>query len=106
MDADSRKPIVVVVGATGSGKSALALELARALRGAIVNADSQQVYRELRVLTQRPSAAEEALVPHRLFGVLPASTRCSAGHWLGLALRAIAEIRGLGRLPIVAGGTG
>lgn len=106
MDAESRKPIVVVAGPTGSGKSALALELARAFRGAIVNADSQQVYRELRVLTARPSAAAEASVPHRLFGVLSAGVRCSAGGWLALALGAIAEIRGLGRLPIVAGGTG
>lgn len=105
-DADSRKPIVVVAGPTGSGKSALALELARRFRGAIVNADSQQVYRELRMLTQRPSAAEEASVPHHLFGVLPASTRCSAGRWLGLALQAIADIRKDARLPIVAGGTG
>ena len=105
-DSDSQKPIVVIAGPTGSGKSALALDLARQFRGAIVNADSQQVYRELRVLTQRPSAAEEASVPHRLFGVLAASMRCSAGRWLGLALRAIAEIRGEGQLPIVAGGTG
>ena len=106
MDSDSKKPIVVVAGPTGSGKSALALELARAFQGGVVNADSQQVYRELRVLTARPSAAEEALVPHRLFGVLPAATRCSAGLWLALALQAIAEIRALGLLPIVAGGTG
>jgi tRNA dimethylallyltransferase len=106
MDADSRKPIVVIAGPTGSGKSALALDLAQRFRGAIVNADSQQVYRELRILTQRPSAAAEASVPHYLFGVLSASMRCSAGRWLGLALRAIAEVRGDGRLPIVAGGTG
>ncbi|MCC7016838.1 MAG: tRNA (adenosine(37)-N6)-dimethylallyltransferase MiaA, partial [Rhodospirillales bacterium] len=91
-DADSRKSIVVVAGPTGSGKTALATDLARRFRGAIVNADSQQVYRELRVLTQRPSAAEEASVPHHLFGVLPTSTRCSAGRWLGLALQAIADI--------------
>lgn len=106
MDSDSKKPIVVVAGPTGSGKSPLALDLARRFRGAIVNADSQQVYRELSVLTQRPSAAEEASVLHRLFGVLPASMRCSAGRWLGLALEAIADIRAEERLPIVAGGTG
>jgi tRNA dimethylallyltransferase len=105
-DAESRKPIIVVAGPTGAGKSALALDLARAFRGTIVNADSQQVYREINVLTQRPSAAEEACVPHRLFGVLPVSARCSAGRWLVLALAAIADIRREGRLPIVAGGTG
>ncbi|MEK7819624.1 MAG: tRNA (adenosine(37)-N6)-dimethylallyltransferase MiaA [Pseudomonadota bacterium] len=99
-------PVIVVAGATGSGKSALALALARAFGGAIVNADSQQVYRELRILTARPTAAEEAQVPHSLFGCLSASMRCSAGRWLGLALDAIAQIRRAGQLPIVAGGTG
>jgi tRNA dimethylallyltransferase len=106
MNAESRQPIVVVAGPTGSGKSALALALAERFRGSIVNADSQQVYRELRVLTQRPSAADEARVPHYLYGILPASERCSAGRWLGLALAAITAIRVAGRLPIVAGGTG
>ncbi len=106
MNLDSKKPIVVVAGPTGSGKSALALDLASAFQGGIVNADSQQIYRELRVLTGRPSAEEEAIVPHRLFGALPAATRCSAGRWLGLALQAIEEFRRLGRLPIVVGGTG
>lgn len=99
-------PVVVIAGATGSGKSALALALARAFGGAIVNADSQQVYRELRILTARPTQAEEAQVPHALFGCLSASMRCSAGRWLGLALDAFAAIRRAGQLPIVAGGTG
>lgn len=107
---DARKtkadPVVVVAGATGSGKSALALALARAFGGVIVNADSQQVYRELRILTARPTQAEEAQVPHALFGCLSASMRCSAGRWLDLALDAIAAIRRKGQLPIVAGGTG
>ncbi len=99
-------PIVVVAGPTGSGKSALALILARAFQGAVVNADSQQVYREPRILTARPTPAEEAEVPHYLFGCMAAAERCSAGHWLGLALEAITEVRRTGRLPIVAGGTG
>jgi tRNA dimethylallyltransferase len=106
MSVETRKPIVVVVGPTGSGKSALALALAERFRGAIVNADSQQVYRELFVLTQRPSPRDEARARHFLYGVLPAAERCSAGRWLGLALQAIAEIRGEGRLPLVVGGTG
>lgn len=105
-DEDFRKPIVVVAGPTGSGKSALALALAERFRGSIVNADSQQVYRELRLLTQRPAAEDEARVPHHLYGVLAVSERCSAGRWLGLASRAIAGIRDEGRRPIVAGGTG
>lgn len=106
MDENSDKPIIVVAGPTGSGKSALALAFAERFRGAIVNADSQQVYRELRVLTQRPTAEDESRVSHRLYGVLPVSERCSAGRWLGLAHRALAEIRADGRLPIVVGGTG
>jgi tRNA dimethylallyltransferase len=106
MSRETRKPIVVVAGPTGSGKSALALALAGRFRGAIVNADSQQVYRELSVLTQRPSPADEARVPHFLYGALPAAERCSAGRWLGLALAAVAQIRGEGRLPLVVGGTG
>jgi tRNA dimethylallyltransferase len=97
---------VAIVGPTGSGKSALALALAEALDGTIVNADSMQVYRELRVLTARPSPAEEALVPHRLYGVLPAAEACSAGRWRALAVAEIEAARVAGRMPILVGGTG
>lgn len=105
-DRDGPGPVVIVTGPTASGKSGLALALAEQTRGAIINADSMQVYRDLRVLTARPSAAEEARVPHRLFGVLDAEQRCSVGHWLELAVQAIDEVRAAGRLPIVVGGTG
>ena len=100
------QPIVVIAGPTASGKSALAQAVAREFGGAIINADSMQVYRELRVLTARPTAAEEAALPHRLYGVIPASEACSAARWRGLALAAIAEAEAAGRLPIVVGGTG
>lgn len=96
----------MVAGPTGSGKSALAVDLARALDGIVVNADSMQVYRELTVLTARPTAAEEAAVPHRLYGVLPAAERCSAGRWLRLALPEIEAAFAAGKVPIVVGGTG
>jgi tRNA dimethylallyltransferase len=99
-------PVVVVAGPTCSGKSALALELAAAFGGTVINADSMQVYRELRIVTARPSAADEARVPHRLYGVIPAAGACSAARWRDLALAAIAETRGGGRLPILCGGTG
>ena len=95
-------PLIVIAGPTASGKSGLALELARRTGGTIINADSMQVYRELRILTARPEAAEEAAVPHRLYGVLPARERCSAARWLGLAERAAAD----GRPAILCGGTG
>lgn len=99
-------PVVVIGGPTASGKSALALALAQKLSGIVVNADAMQVYRELRVLTARPTAAEMELVPHRVYGVLPAAERCTVARWRTLALAAIAEARQDGRLPIVVGGTG
>ena len=99
-------PIVIVAGPTASGKSALAVDLAEIFSGSVINADSMQVYAELRVVTARPDAAAEARVPHRLFGVLPAMEPCSAGCWLEMATVAIAEARADGRLPIVVGGTG
>ena len=100
--AGARPPLVLIAGPTASGKSALAATLAAALGGTVINADSMQVYRELRVLTARPDAAAEAAAPHRLYGILSAAERCSAGRWLALALPEIAAAR----LPIVVGGTG
>ena len=99
-------PVLVITGPTGSGKSALALEVAGRCNGVIVNADSAQVYRELRVLTARPMPADEARAPHRLYGILPAAQRCSAGHWREHAVAEIAKARSDDRLPIVTGGTG
>jgi tRNA dimethylallyltransferase len=84
----------------------LALRLARALGGTVVNADSMQVYRELRVLTARPTPEEEAAVPHRLYGVRPAAEAASVAWWREAALGAMAEARAAGRLPILCGGTG
>ena len=98
--------MLIVAGPTGSGKSALALDVATAFGGVVINADSAQVYRELRVLTARPSSDDEARAPHRLYGVLSAAERCSAGRWLEMAGAAIGEARLAGRLPVVVGGTG
>lgn len=106
VDAVPQRPVIVVAGPTASGKSALALDLAQALGGTVINADSMQVYRELRILTARPSPAEEAVAPHRLYGVLPAAEACSAARWRDLAMAEIAEADHAGRLPILAGGTG
>jgi tRNA dimethylallyltransferase len=96
---------ILIAGPTASGKSALALALAERLGGIIVNADSMQVYRDLRVLTARPSAAEEVRVPHHLFGHVDASVNYSAGRYVADAARALADLPA-GRLPIFAGGTG
>jgi len=99
-------PLLIVAGPTACGKSAVAMDAAETFDGVVINADSMQVYRDLRVLTARPSAADEARMPHRLFGLLPATERCSAGRWLGMAAEEIEVARGDGRLPIVVGGTG
>lgn len=103
---EETQPVLVVAGPTASGKSALALAVAEAFDGVVINGDSMQVYRELRILTARPSPEEEMRVPHRLYGVLSVAERCSAGHWRELALAEIAAAHAAGRLPVVCGGTG
>jgi tRNA dimethylallyltransferase len=102
---------VLLTGPTASGKSALALDLAEASarqgrQGLVVNADSMQVYDALRVLTARPSAADESRAPHRLYGHVPVETRYSVGAWLRDAAAVLDEAKAKGRLPIVVGGTG
>jgi tRNA dimethylallyltransferase len=98
--------LIVIAGPTASGKSALALRVAEAERGVVINADSMQLYRELRILTARPTPADEARVPHRLYGVLDAEDPASAGRWLELAGAAISEATAEGRTAVVVGGTG
>jgi tRNA dimethylallyltransferase len=97
---------ILLAGPTASGKSALALALAEKLRGTIINADSMQVYRDLRIITARPAPDEEARAPHRLYGHVDAAENYSAGRWSVDAAAAIAEVTHEGRLPIVVGGTG
>lgn len=97
---------IVIAGPTASGKSAFALELAARRAGMIINADSMQVYRELRVLTARPDPQEEARAPHRLYGFRPGGQPYSAGQWLDDAAQALAEARQRGLVPIFVGGTG
>ena len=99
-------PVVIIAGPTASGKSTLALAAALQFDGEVINADSMQVYRELSVLTARPTAEDEAQVPHHLYGVLSGSDVCSAGRWLEMAVGTINEIHGRGRIPILCGGTG
>ncbi|MGB8398584.1 tRNA (adenosine(37)-N6)-dimethylallyltransferase MiaA [Bradyrhizobium sp.] len=97
---------VLIAGPTASGKSALALELAQETGGMIVNADSMQVYRDLRIITARPTAAEEALAPHRLYGHVDAAVNFSAGAWVADAAKVLEEARASRRLPIFVGGSG
>ena len=96
----------LVAGPTACGKSALALALATDMGGEIVNADSMQLYSDLRVLTARPSPADEAKVPHHLFGLADAAEAWSVGRWMAAALPILDQIVARGRTAIVAGGTG
>ncbi|WP_414462255.1 tRNA (adenosine(37)-N6)-dimethylallyltransferase MiaA [Hyphomicrobium sp. DY-1] len=97
---------ILIAGPTASGKSALAMAIAEQVGGTIVNADSMQVYRELRILTARPTPADEARVPHALYGFVPAQEAYSAGRFVRDAAEAIAGAQAQGRRPIVVGGTG
>ena len=97
---------LLIAGPTASGKSALALALARAHGGVIINTDSMQVYRDLRVLTARPSVEDEADVLHRLYGEVDAAVNFSAGAWVAEASLVLAEVRAEKRLPIFVGGSG
>jgi len=105
-DRSSAPRAVLIAGATASGKSALALALAEELGGTVINADSMQVYRDLRIITARPTPAEEARVPHLLYGRVDAAENYSVGRWCVEAGAALAAVERAGRLPILVGGTG
>ncbi|RFB91624.1 tRNA (adenosine(37)-N6)-dimethylallyltransferase MiaA [Rhizobium leguminosarum bv. trifolii] len=97
---------ILITGPTASGKSALAVELAKRHDGAVVNADSMQVYDTLRVLTARPSEEEMQGVPHHLYGHVPAGAAYSTGSWLRDVSALLPTLRAAGRLPVFVGGTG
>lgn len=97
---------ILITGPTASGKSALAVDLARACDGVVVNADSMQVYDTLRVLTARPSDEDMGGVEHRLYGHVPASSSYSTGGWLRDIGAVLADLRQVGKTPVIVGGTG
>jgi tRNA dimethylallyltransferase len=101
-----QKRALLIAGPTASGKSALAIDLARKWRGVVINADALQVYGPLRILTARPSPDEELQVPHRLYGHIGAKTQYSVARWLQEVRLEIAATWERGFYPIVAGGTG
>jgi tRNA dimethylallyltransferase len=105
-DKTSPRKAVLIAGPTASGKSALALDLACAIGGTVINTDSMQVYRDLRVITARPTVQEEARAPHRLYGHSDAAVNYSAGMWLDDAAAVLTEIRNESRVPIFIGGSG
>ncbi|QJU60353.1 tRNA (adenosine(37)-N6)-dimethylallyltransferase MiaA [Sphingomonas sp. AP4-R1] len=98
--------VALIAGPTASGKSALALALAEAERGTIINADASQVYRDLRILTARPAPEDEARAPHLLYGYRDGAEACSAADWAADARAAVEAVLAEGRLPILVGGTG
>ncbi|MGI4878274.1 MAG: tRNA (adenosine(37)-N6)-dimethylallyltransferase MiaA, partial [Janthinobacterium lividum] len=101
-----RPTVVVIAGPTAAGKSAVALGLARRHKGTIINADASQVYADLRILSARPSVADEATVPHRLYGVIDGADTCDAARWAAMARAAITTAIAAGSVPIVTGGSG
>ena len=104
--ANPTKRAILIAGPTASGKSAVAAAVAERLGGVVVNADSMQVYRDLRILTARPSEADEARVPHRLFGHVDAACNHSVGHWLREMVDVLADAAAMGQVPVLVGGTG
>ncbi len=104
--ADKSGRALLIAGPTASGKSALALKVAERLRGVIINADSMQVYRDLRIITARPTSEEEARVPHRLYGHVNAAENYSVGRWCADAGAVLTQVWDEGRVPILTGGTG
>lgn len=108
MSRDTRQQleIPILMGPTASGKTAVSIRLAQALGAEIINADSMQIYADLRTITARPEPEEEAQVPHHLFGLLDAGDVCSAQRWVELARASLADIEARGRRAIIVGGTG
>ena len=97
---------IMICGPTAAGKSAAALALAEQVGGTVINADSMQVYSDLRVVTARPGPDDEARAPHRLYGIVDGGERASVASWLDLAAEAVDEARNAGSLPVIVGGTG
>ena len=97
---------VIICGPTGAGKSSLALNLAEKFEGVIINADSIQIYREIKILSGRPTSDDYRQAPHRLYGIMSIFKPCTLGIWRKMALETIKECELSGRLPIICGGTG
>ena len=103
---DIKSKIVLISGPTASGKSKFALKLARKINGEIVNADSMQVYKQLKILTARPTIKDTKEIKHHLYGFISAKENFSVGSWYKLASSKIKEINKKGKFAIVTGGTG
>ena len=103
---DIRSKVILISGPTASGKSNFAVKIANKINGEIINADSMQVYKQLKILTARPNKEEQKNIKHHLYGVVDVNKSFSTGQWLKLTIKKIKEIRKRKKTPILVGGTG
>ena len=103
---DTKSKIILISGPTASGKSSFAVRLAQNINGEIINADSMQIYKQLKILTARPSKKDQKNIKHHLYGTVDVKKIFSTGHWLKHAIKKIYEIRKRKKIPILVGGTG
>ena len=103
---DNQSKIILISGPTASGKSSFAIRIAKKINGEIINADSMQVYKQLKILTARPTKKNQKNIKHHLYGVIDLKKNFSTGQWLNLAIKNIKEIRKRKKIPILVGGTG
>ena len=103
---DKQSKIILISGPTASGKSNFAVKIAKKINGEIINADSMQVYKQLKILTARPTKKNQKNIKHHLYGVIDLKKNFSTGRWLNLAIKNIKEIRKRKKIPILVGGTG
>jgi len=103
---DKQSKIILISGPTASGKSNFAIKIAKKINGEIVNADSMQVYKQLKILTARPSIEEQKKIKHHMYGVVDLSKKFSTGQWLKAVIKKIKEIKQRKKIPILVGGTG
>ena len=103
---DLKSKIILISGPTASGKSEFAVKIAKKINGEIINADSMQVYKQLKILTARPTKKNQKKIKHHLYGFQNVAKKFSTGAWLKLAIKKIKEIRKKNKVPILVGGTG
>ena len=103
---DKQSKIILISGPTASGKSSFAVKIAKKINGEIINADSMQVYKQLKILTARPSKKEQKNIKHHLYGIIDLDKKFSTGQWLKAVIKKIKEIKKRKKIPILVGGTG
>ena len=103
---DNQSRIILISGPTASGKSNFAIKIAKKIDGEIINADSMQVYKKLKILTARPNKKEQKNIKHHIYGIIDLNKKFSTGQWLKIVIKKIKEIKKRKKIPILVGGTG